>query len=121
MILSKTPSPITHLVINNAFSRFLYWLFLAIDACFKLKRHIVSSEKKDPGLGTGWLYFVEDKYVPPDTQHMTATKNLDFLACQDWESRMKDVFKELVPQFRILKKNILDYQREIEKAKKVAE
>ena len=34
---------------------------------------------------------------------------------------MKDVFKELVPQFRILKKSILDYQREIEKAKKVAE
>jgi hypothetical protein len=34
---------------------------------------------------------------------------------------MKDVFKELAPQFRILKKNILDYQREIEKAKKAAE
>ena len=34
---------------------------------------------------------------------------------------MKDVFKELAPRFRVLKKNILDYQREIEKAKKVAE
>lgn len=52
---------------------------------------------------------------------MTAAENLDFLARQDWESRMKDVFKELALQFRILKKNILDYQREIEKAKKAAE
>jgi len=34
---------------------------LAIDACFRLKRRIVSSEKKDPGLGTGWAYFVEDE------------------------------------------------------------
>lgn len=54
-------------------------------------------------------------------RHMTAAENLDFLAGQDWESRMKDVFKEVAPRFRILKKNILDYQREIEKAKKVAE
>ena len=54
-------------------------------------------------------------------RHMTAAENLDFLARQDWESRMKDVFKEVAPRFRILKKNILDYQREIEKAKKVAE
>ncbi|THU88945.1 hypothetical protein K435DRAFT_678933 [Dendrothele bispora CBS 962.96] len=40
--------------------RFLYFLFLAIDACFRLKRRLVSSEIKDPGLGTGWSYFVED-------------------------------------------------------------
>ena len=36
-------------------------LILALDACFRLKRRIVSSEKKDPGLGTGWGYFVEDE------------------------------------------------------------
>ena len=30
-------------------------------------------------------------------QHMTAAENMDFLACQDWESRMKDVFKEVAP------------------------
>lgn len=40
--------------------RFIYTLFLALDACFRLKRLLVSSEKRDPGLGTGLAYFVED-------------------------------------------------------------
>lgn len=56
---------------------------------------------------------------------MTATKNLDLLAQQDWQSLMKDVFKEAIPQFGVLKKNILDYKKEVGKevgkAKKVAE
>ncbi|KAJ7851560.1 hypothetical protein B0H13DRAFT_2360052 [Mycena leptocephala] len=39
--------------------RALYILFLAMDACFRLKRRMVSSELKDPGLGTGWAYMVE--------------------------------------------------------------
>ena len=33
---------------------------VAIDACFRLKRRAVSSEEKDPILGSGWGYFVED-------------------------------------------------------------
>ena len=33
---------------------------IAIDACFRLKRRAVSSEEKDPILGSGWGYFVED-------------------------------------------------------------
>ncbi|KAJ7459117.1 hypothetical protein B0H11DRAFT_2160606 [Mycena galericulata] len=41
--------------------RFLYILFLAIDACFRLKRRLISSEIKDPALGSGWVYFTEDK------------------------------------------------------------
>ncbi|KAJ7754133.1 hypothetical protein B0H14DRAFT_2405084 [Mycena olivaceomarginata] len=40
--------------------RFLYILYIAIDACFRLKRQLVSSELKDPGLGSGWSYFTED-------------------------------------------------------------
>ncbi len=35
-------------------------LSVAIDACFRLKRRAVSSEEKDPILGSGWGYFVED-------------------------------------------------------------
>ena len=42
-------------------SRYLYVLILALDACFRLKWRIISSESKDPGLGTGWGYFVEDE------------------------------------------------------------
>jgi len=40
--------------------RFIYFIFLAIDACFRLKRRFFSGEKKDPGLGTGLGSFVED-------------------------------------------------------------
>ncbi|KAJ7858428.1 hypothetical protein B0H13DRAFT_1640476 [Mycena leptocephala] len=38
----------------------LYTFFLALDACFRLKRRLVSSELKDPGLGIGWAYMVEN-------------------------------------------------------------
>ncbi|KAJ7116908.1 hypothetical protein C8R44DRAFT_879439 [Mycena epipterygia] len=41
--------------------QFLFALFLAIDANFRLKRKDVSSEEKDPGLGQGWAFFCEVK------------------------------------------------------------
>ncbi|KAF7321643.1 CxC2 domain-containing protein [Mycena kentingensis (nom. inval.)] len=37
----------------------LYILFLALDACFRLKRRNISNEFRDPGLGTGLAYMVE--------------------------------------------------------------
>ncbi|KAJ8456927.1 hypothetical protein ONZ51_g11830 [Trametes cubensis] len=40
--------------------KFLYVMAIAIDACFRLQRRVVSSEEKDPILGSGWGYFVED-------------------------------------------------------------
>ncbi|KAJ7818764.1 hypothetical protein B0H14DRAFT_2372989 [Mycena olivaceomarginata] len=52
--------------------RFLYILYIAIDACFRLKRRLVSSEKKDPGLGTGWSYFTED---PPFRKYLLSVTN----------------------------------------------
>ncbi|KAJ7453814.1 hypothetical protein FB451DRAFT_1342514 [Mycena latifolia] len=39
--------------------QFLYALFLAIDANFRLKRKDVSTEAKDPGLGHGWAFYCE--------------------------------------------------------------
>ncbi|KAG2155314.1 uncharacterized protein EDB93DRAFT_1239208 [Suillus bovinus] len=39
--------------------RWLYALFVAIDANFCLKRHIVSKDATDPGLSHGWTYFVD--------------------------------------------------------------
>ncbi|KAJ7916080.1 hypothetical protein B0H13DRAFT_2231764 [Mycena leptocephala] len=39
--------------------RFLYALFLGIDANFRLKRKDVSSEAKDPGLNKGWAFYCE--------------------------------------------------------------
>ncbi|KAJ7033047.1 hypothetical protein C8F04DRAFT_958139, partial [Mycena alexandri] len=39
--------------------QFLYALFLAIDANFRLKRKDVSSEEADPGLTGGWAFYCE--------------------------------------------------------------
>ncbi|KAJ7160358.1 hypothetical protein C8R46DRAFT_1164810 [Mycena filopes] len=50
--------------------QFLYGLFLAIDANFQLKRKDVSSEKKDPGLGKGWVFYCEiDAYMEHVRKH----------------------------------------------------
>ncbi|KAH9482659.1 hypothetical protein JR316_0004759 [Psilocybe cubensis] len=38
----------------------IYGLFLAIDANFRLTRRHVSSEDRDPGLGNGWAFFVQN-------------------------------------------------------------
>ncbi|KAJ7713966.1 hypothetical protein DFH07DRAFT_763169 [Mycena maculata] len=44
--------------------QFLYALFLAMDANFRLKRKDISSEEKDPGLCRGWAFFCEvEKYM----------------------------------------------------------
>ncbi|KAJ7797038.1 hypothetical protein B0H14DRAFT_3494232 [Mycena olivaceomarginata] len=40
---------------------FLYAIFLALDANFRLQRKDVSTEKHDPGLGEGWVFFGEVK------------------------------------------------------------
>ncbi|KAJ8584343.1 hypothetical protein M405DRAFT_866304 [Rhizopogon salebrosus TDB-379] len=40
--------------------RWLYVLFIAIDANFRLKRRIVSKDSADPGLSRGWAYFVDE-------------------------------------------------------------
>ncbi|KAF8145475.1 hypothetical protein K438DRAFT_1630027 [Mycena galopus ATCC 62051] len=59
--------------------RFLYFLYFAIDACFRLKRRLVSSEAKDPGLGTGWSYFTEDR---PFRQYLlTVTDQKEMSTC----------------------------------------
>ncbi|KAG1807216.1 hypothetical protein EV424DRAFT_1543991 [Suillus variegatus] len=40
--------------------RWLYSLFVAIDANFRLKRRAISKDGTDPGLSQGWAYFVEE-------------------------------------------------------------
>lgn len=40
-------------------NRFLDALFIALDACFRLKRRNISSHSADPGLSHGYSYFVE--------------------------------------------------------------
>ncbi|KAF8137103.1 hypothetical protein EV363DRAFT_1156356 [Boletus edulis] len=40
--------------------QWLYALFVAIDANFRLKRRAISNDKIDPSLSRGWSYFVEE-------------------------------------------------------------
>ncbi|KAK6974482.1 hypothetical protein R3P38DRAFT_3335742 [Favolaschia claudopus] len=42
-------------------TKFIYALFLAMDANFRLKRKDVSTEEKDPGLGDGWAFICNVK------------------------------------------------------------
>lgn len=41
--------------------RWIYSVFLAIDANFRLKRRVISTDSKDPGLSNGWGYFVDER------------------------------------------------------------
>ncbi|KDQ23709.1 hypothetical protein PLEOSDRAFT_1048587 [Pleurotus ostreatus PC15] len=59
--------------------KFLYTLFLALDACFRLKRRIVSSVEKDPGLGIDWSYFVENE--PFRRYILTVTDQKEMSTC----------------------------------------
>ncbi|KAJ7024108.1 hypothetical protein C8F04DRAFT_969398 [Mycena alexandri] len=56
--------------------QFLYILFLALDACFRLKRRMISSEIKDPGLGTGWAYVLENAPYRHFLQTVTDQKEM---------------------------------------------
>jgi hypothetical protein len=54
--------------------RFLYALFLAIDANFRMKRRDVSSEEEDPSLGDGIAFFARvEEYM----QHLEKHWNLE--------------------------------------------
>ncbi|KAG1864793.1 hypothetical protein F4604DRAFT_1882005 [Suillus subluteus] len=64
VICPACPQPLKNLpdnwkdVTND--KRWLYTLFVAIDANFHLKRRIVSKDSTDPGLSRGWAYFVDE-------------------------------------------------------------
>lgn len=49
-----------HVTGSFMFCRWLYRLILAMDANFRLKNRLRTSSKTDPGLGTGWAYFVPE-------------------------------------------------------------
>ncbi|KAF7327523.1 hypothetical protein MKEN_00331200 [Mycena kentingensis (nom. inval.)] len=57
----------------------LYVLFIALDACFRLKRRLVGSDLRDPGLGTGWAYFVE--WEPYRQYLLTVTDQKEISTC----------------------------------------
>lgn len=64
--------------------RFIYTHFLALDTCFHLKRLLISSEEKDPGLGAGLAYFVNNikyrKYLLTVTNQKEISMCMGFVA-----------------------------------------
>ncbi|KAJ7774531.1 hypothetical protein DFH07DRAFT_865838 [Mycena maculata] len=62
--------------------QFLYVLFLAMDANFRLKRKDVSTEQKDPGLCRGWAFFSHDAVDKPDREARgTASSGVGAVDC----------------------------------------
>ncbi|KAF7303422.1 CxC2 domain-containing protein [Mycena indigotica] len=59
--------------------RCLYIMFIAMDACFRLKRRSISNELRDPGLGTGWAYMVE--WEPYRAHLLTITDEQEMSTC----------------------------------------
>lgn len=56
-----------HLSMLFPFFRFLYMLILAMDANFRLRNRMSSTDAADPALGPGWAYFVKDE---PYKEHL---------------------------------------------------
>jgi hypothetical protein len=62
-------------------TRFLYIVFLAFDACFRLKRRLVSNELKDPSLGSGWAFLLESAPYRKFLLTVTDQKEVRFVVC----------------------------------------
>ena len=56
------------------FFSFIYTQFLAVDACFRLKRKLVSSLAKDPYLQPGMAYLVDPE---PYRQYLLSVTDQD--------------------------------------------
>ncbi|KAJ7500190.1 hypothetical protein B0H11DRAFT_2225734 [Mycena galericulata] len=61
--------------------RHLYTFFLALDACFRLKRRLISSELRDPDLGSGWAYMVD---TAPYRKYLRGMETCTGLAALDY-------------------------------------
>ncbi|KAJ7728986.1 hypothetical protein B0H14DRAFT_2409803, partial [Mycena olivaceomarginata] len=60
--------------------QFLYIVFLAFDACFRLKRRLVSNELKDPSLGSGWAFLLESAPYRKFLLTVTDQKEVRFMS-----------------------------------------
>ncbi|PPQ77567.1 hypothetical protein CVT26_006159 [Gymnopilus dilepis] len=64
--------------------RFLYMLFVCMDANFRLKNQLVSSYSQDPGLGIGWAYMVPRE--PYEQFIKTRTNDQDISTCVGFQA-----------------------------------
>ncbi|KDQ25464.1 hypothetical protein PLEOSDRAFT_1106392 [Pleurotus ostreatus PC15] len=66
--------------------RWIYSLFLAIDANFRLKRLSASSDIRDPGLSRGFAYFVEEKKYKEFLSAYTDLVVPEASTCSDYDA-----------------------------------
>lgn len=66
--------------------RWLYALFVGINANFCLKCLITSSEKKDPGLNHGYAYFVKDTNFKKYLQEFLLHISNDISTCNNHDA-----------------------------------
>jgi len=77
-----------HLLISSY--RWLYSLFLAIDANFRLK--LKNRKIKDPEVGSGWAYFVENsRYIGHVSQNANDAEVSNFSYGDSFYSRLPKV------------------------------
>ncbi|KAF7313214.1 CxC2 domain-containing protein [Mycena kentingensis (nom. inval.)] len=72
--LSPIPRPCTQF-----FPGCIYVLFIAMDACFRLKRRLIRSDLRDPALGSGWLFLLE--WEPYREYLKTITNQKEMSSC----------------------------------------
>ncbi|KAJ8695381.1 hypothetical protein PTI98_007984 [Pleurotus ostreatus] len=67
-------------------SRFLYSLFVAVDANFRLKNRLRSQETLDPGLHTGLAYFVPQKPYNEHILKFASQKDISISSCSGFSA-----------------------------------
>ncbi|PPQ81349.1 hypothetical protein CVT26_014500 [Gymnopilus dilepis] len=72
-------------------SRFLYTMFICMDANFRLKNQLVSSYSQDPGYGIGWAYMVPrepyEKFITSRTNDQDISTCVGFQALAQANTR----------------------------------
>lgn len=71
-----------HVTIHQIFDRFLYALFVCLDANFRLKNNLVSNYSNDPGLGPGMAYLIPNEPYEPYVLSQASEEDVCAHACQ---------------------------------------
>ncbi|KAF9551575.1 hypothetical protein CPC08DRAFT_738301 [Agrocybe pediades] len=72
-------------------TRFLYMVFICLDANFRLKNQLVSNYSQDPGLGIGWAYMLPRE--PYESYVMSRANDADISTCVGLQALAKAATK----------------------------
>ncbi len=79
--------------------RFIYILFLAIDANFRLRNAVVSTTEQDPPLGDGSAYFVEQ--APYNAHICTFVSQEDMISCSGFKVYISRMIYSFASDFKL--------------------